>query len=552
MTFNPINVVKLLSNRVNAKFQQIYESQDSGSDDCEFVNILFNLIKDKAMKVSTVDCIETLALDETKSDNEITNTDDLQYTNSLNESFESSSSSYSYVPESQKKPRRDIADVFKPQLCKKIHDFIVIGKYSKKSALNRWKSLNNDYKLLDQVINLHKGHLNRFNKLKRVRQSMLMEFKKARDSGLSVHYWNLIGWACNAAKDFQLVNFKISKNFINNFKKTNHIVSRKITKFVTKVEIESEDLLKQKAREFNECVEKMRVELNLNRSDIWNADQSKIDYETSSSRTLSLKGEHDTHGKIESSYNLSHSYTIMPLISMSGKLARKLYICLQEKDGKFGPRVAKEVQKDVPFNLYIEASKSGKMEKAHMISFRDNIFKPEIQHKALILLDSWTGQTSSDAIQIESKCVTLASLPPKTTKYCQPLDVYFFRQYKLFDRRITDYLRARNTYYDTSLQLASRKFIMRKHSAIYDQFCSPKFSSMLLYAWKSAGYNIGCHIESFKNVYDICFQSAHGDCCILGCDEYPIIKCSWCSVLLCPNHWIGIDDDTITHVHSNQ
>ena len=37
------------------------------------------------------------------------------------------------------------------------------------------------------------------------------------------------------------------------------------------------------------------------------------------------------------------------------------------------------------------------------------------------------------------KDVDLKIIPPKTTIYAQPLDLYLFRQYKIYAKRITDY-----------------------------------------------------------------------------------------------------------------
>ena len=58
-----------------------------------------------------------------------------------------------------------------------------------------------------------------------------------------------------------------------------------------------------------------------------------------SARTLLSKGEKDTLALIQSQHSLTHSYTAQVLISMSGKLANKLYICFQEVGGKFGPQI---------------------------------------------------------------------------------------------------------------------------------------------------------------------------------------------------------------------
>ena len=71
-----------------------------------------------------------------------------------------------------------------------------------------------------------------------------------------------------------------------------------------------------------------------------------------------------TEGLIKNKNGTTHSYTIMPLISMSGKLVSKLLICLQETGGRFGPRVWEGLV--IPDNIFITCSKSGKLDKRIM------------------------------------------------------------------------------------------------------------------------------------------------------------------------------------------
>ena len=66
---------------------------------------------------------------------------------------------------------------------------------------------------------------------------------------------------------------------------------------------------------------------------------------------------------------------------------------------------------------------------------------------SLVLCDSWSGH-KDEQVLLESfggKDVDLKIIPSKTTKYAQPLDVYFFRQYKIYARRITDFIKLRSS-----------------------------------------------------------------------------------------------------------
>lgn len=50
---------------------------------------------------------------------------------------------------------------------------------------------------------------------------------------------------------------------------------------------------------------------------------------------------------------VTHSYTIMPIVSMAGELIEPVFICLQEPTGKLGPRVNNQFIKRVIFMLAV-------------------------------------------------------------------------------------------------------------------------------------------------------------------------------------------------------
>ena len=156
---------------------------------------------------------------------------------------------------------------------------------------------------------------------------------------------------------------------------------------------------------------------------------------------MSYRGEKQTEIVVNSVSNTSHSYTIQPTITASGKLLSPMLLCLQETTGnKFGPQVAEQVRENTPNNLVIVCSKSGKLTKEHVKIWLDDCLCPHVNQKCLLLTDSWSGQTDQflmDSLFPEKKELFEAvTIPAGTTCVCQPLDVYFFRQYKIFVRRI--------------------------------------------------------------------------------------------------------------------
>ena len=75
------------------------------------------------------------------------------------------------------------------------------------------------------------------------------------------------------------------------------------------------------------------------------------------------------------------------------------------------------------------------------------VLNPHLSTKSLALCDSCSGH-EDEQILLEAfggKDVDLKIIPPKTTKYTQPLYVYFFRQYKIYAKRMTDFIKLRSS-----------------------------------------------------------------------------------------------------------
>jgi hypothetical protein len=124
---------------------------------------------------------------------------------------------------------------------------------------------------------------------------------------------------------------------------------------------------------------------------------------------------------------VTHSYTSMPIISMAGKLMGPVFICLQERTGKLGPRVKQSIYQ--ASNIHVTCSKSGKLTKTHIQYWADNVLSPSVSEDCLLLLDSWSGQTDPsiyDNIFVEGITCKQMQIPPKTTGDIQPLDRVFF------------------------------------------------------------------------------------------------------------------------------
>jgi len=172
---------------------------------------------------------------------------------------------------------------------------------------------------------------------------------------------------------------------------------------------------------------------------VFNSDQSGFLKEFHSTRTLSFKGEKHTKLLVNSVANMTHSYTIQPTITASGKLLSPMLFCLQETTGnQFGPIVEAQVAENTPNNLVVVCSKSGKLTKEHVKTRLKDCSTPHMTQKSLLLTDSWSGQNDDflkDSLVPEKKeFLETLTIPAGTTGICQPMDVYFSRQYKGFVR----------------------------------------------------------------------------------------------------------------------
>jgi hypothetical protein len=75
-----------------------------------------------------------------------------------------------------------------------------------------------------------------------------------------------------------------------------------------------------------------------------------------------------------------------------------IFIVLKEPSGKFGPRVEKEMFS--ASNIYVTASKSGKLTKEHLQLWFKEVFFPNVGNKSVLIVDSWT--TYNDEALIKS------------------------------------------------------------------------------------------------------------------------------------------------------
>ena len=136
-----------------------------------------------------------------------------------------------------------------------------------------------------------------------------------------------------------------------------------------------------------------------------------------------------------------------------------------------------------PLNVFVDANVSGKITNEHLKTFFLSVLNPYLSTNTLVLCGSWSGHKDEQVLleAFGGKDVDLKIIPPKTTKYAQLLDVYFFRQYKIYAKTITVFIKLRSS--KMYPKLNDRFCIMKLHSVIYNQLSAEAYTPMLRYAW---------------------------------------------------------------------
>lgn len=221
---------------------------------------------------------------------------------------------------------------------------------------------------------------------------------------------------------------------------------------------------------------------------------------------------------------------------MSGALNPQIFIVLQEKDGKFGPLVERNLFRHP--EIYVQSNTSGKVTKELLKEWFIEVFFQSFTSKSLLLLDSYSGHKDLDAIRQSlprGKQFDVAQISPGITGFCQPLDVYFFRSYKSFHRRLSDYI----NYHRGDIKLHERNIGLKLQAVTHFQFRSPRFHKFIQYGWVKSGLleNFD-HLNRFDDPIHFCFDQTFitNQCTASNCDEICFIQCSWCKRLLCFDH----------------
>lgn len=227
----------------------------------------------------------------------------------------------------------------------------------------------------------------------------------------------------------------------------------------------------------------------------------------------------------------THSYMIMPVISMDGEILRPMYVLVGgEKDGQFPANKPED-----PPNIRSFAGRTANMSKGDLRKFYTEAMWPSMppdREKVFLLVDAWKSNEDDD---LSNECVPAGKqlikglIPARCTGMIQPLDVHFFRQYKSFVRFITD-----TVVDETEINIWHRNRFLALQSFVLFQFSAPRFRNLIRYAFYKAGYTDE-EPESWVSPHDYCFRGIVDDECFV-CGELAFIRCSHCEGSICFDH----------------
>ncbi|KAK0419387.1 hypothetical protein QR680_014119 [Steinernema hermaphroditum] len=167
-----------------------------------------------------------------------------------------------------------------------------------------------------------------------------------------------------------LTNFKASDSYIKRFKKHHRIVSRKITRMVAIKAVDRLHLITDNVERFR--TDARSILSNMDHDKVYNTDQSGIQMELRSGRTLTFMGVKQVEVTCQRENALTHSVTIQPAISASGTL--QLPMLLQPYQ-----------------NLKCCHSTSGNMSSILFEEWVRNVYLPAAGEGSVLIIDSWSG-----------------------------------------------------------------------------------------------------------------------------------------------------------------
>ncbi|CAF3192227.1 unnamed protein product [Rotaria sp. Silwood2] len=314
----------------------------------------------------------------------------------------------------------------------------------------------------------------RAEKLEKIKEFMLDEFYKKRAiKKEAVHGIDSEIYAIQKARKLNWDTCKASQSFIKTFKKENRISSRRYNKLITRT---SSTRKVSSLEDAQNCVESKRPLISIYSSrEILNSDHCSFHQEHVPPRTLSYTGKRTTEVAVKKKNNTTHSYTVQPVTSADGRLLDKFLLILQEKDDQFGKRVQKDLV--VSPNVVIQASKSGRSSDEKHRTFLNEVVRPLVSKKFLLLLDSWKTQANLKKFRavFPNQDSQLLIFPEGSTGHIQTQDLSLFRSWRFIHKEIEHYTHINRT----EITITDRQCYINIQSVIHNQLSASQFENLI-------------------------------------------------------------------------
>ena len=363
-------------------------------------------------------------------------------------------------------------------------------------------------------------------------------FLKHYNSGKIVRGKLVQKWALEIRDQmYPNLKFNASKKWLSHWQQEKGVSLRQVSNWVTQKSVKDQDKINMSV---DQLVRNVRRQIRLNslsHSQVFNIDQSGIERECHQGITLAPKGTKKVIMTVQSKNATSHSSTVMPVVGADGHIMPVMFLQIAEPTGHF-PKFKPVFQAP---NLYTTCGKSHIMTVKTLQEFMEHVyFQPAMPDVSLMICDSWAAFNNHERMQEmvpEGKRLLIEQIPPSATCIAQPLDLYFFRQFKDFVKELSDLL-TNLEHESLDIKLSDRDNIIKLMSLTHFQFSAPIFKEMCKMGFYKADF-IDDHPEPYQTPLQFCFPQKLPLVCdnvICGWDDgclKPIIMCAHCCKRLC-------------------
>lgn len=340
------------------------------------------------------------------------------------------------------------------------------------------------------------------------------------------------------------LDFHASHHWLLNFKNRHRIVSRKIISQISRKNAENEQEVSLSA---DESINKIRPIFAKNPAKVFNSDQTGFNIELYSERTLEIKGTQVVEAEVVAKNSLTHSYTVMPLISGDGHLIKPILIIHKEPTGRFGQRVLQSMF--THDSILVLPSTSGKVTKDILQAWATEIFfKANNANGGTLLLDSYTVHKDIENLNKNKPRnfkYSIEYIPPGTTSKCQPLDKEPNRTFKQMIRNLSEGYNIEDDRILDRIRITLRDAIDILQVILFNQVDSPRFQPWIKHAWKSCGYSSNEIQYISPTKFSFNFEVTRSKCSLCS-DRYSnrsaFIRCGWCKYYFCEYHFFFIGE----------